>query len=74
MKQQQINNREVPSIDHLKSKHSLSLQRSNYLCIEHDEDKIEHLVNEKDALVTDPRAQVNLRYCHPEEVNKIRMK
>lgn len=42
--------------------------------MEHDQDKITHLVHEQDALVTDPRAQVNLRFCHPEEVNTIRLK
>ena len=55
-KQHSINKREVPAIDHTKSRHALSLQRSNYLTIEHDQDKIQHLISTKDALVTDPRA------------------
>ena len=35
-KQHSINNRQVPAIDHTQSQHTLALQRSNYLTIEHD--------------------------------------
>ena len=73
VKQQVINNREVRSIDHTTSVHSLSLLRSNYHCIEYE--KVDNLLHKhQDLPYNDPRAQLNLRYCHPDEVNKIRNK
>jgi hypothetical protein len=62
-------------INHRKSIHSLSLQRSDYVCVEPN--KIKNLMMQdksQEKPWDDDDAKLNVRYCHESEVTKIRQK
>lgn len=65
------------TINHMDSVHALSLQRSDYVCVEHKQSKIGNLLKadrSKEKPWDDNDAQLNMRFCHETEVNKIRQK
>ena len=79
-----INEKEKKEIDYTNSQHSMGLQRSKYVVIEHNIDKINNLLIDSEPEVRNAKfivkkediddAQLNIRFCPDAEVAKKRKK